>query len=64
MNSKWHFYTSLIKSLIRAAGCLLAVLSKRWENGNNFPDAEILGVLEEKRREISFVVIPGMALGG
>ena len=60
MNSKWHFYTSLIKSLIRAAGCLLAVLSKRWEvMATTFLIAEILGVLEDKRREISFVVIPG-----
>ena len=52
MNSKWHFYTSLIKSLIRAAGCLLAVLSKRWEvMAISFLIAEILGVLEEIKDE-------------
>jgi hypothetical protein len=52
MNSKWHFYTSLIKSLIRAAGCLLAVLSKRWEvMATTFLIAEILGVLEEIKDE-------------
>lgn len=48
MNSRWHFYISIIKSLIRMISCVAAVLFK---NILILPVglflAELLGMLEE-----------------
>ena len=48
MNSKWHFYVSTAKSLIRMMGCVWLMLT-----GNMiafalaFMVAELLGIIEE-----------------
>lgn len=48
MNSKGHFYTSLIKSGIRLAACILAVEFKDFTHlAIGFFIAELLGVFEE-----------------
>jgi len=31
MNSKWHFYISAIKSIIRITGCFMALDYNQWE---------------------------------
>lgn len=48
MNSKWHLYISFAKSLIRIAGCLLAIIYKQWDIlAYGLLIAELLGILEE-----------------
>lgn len=48
MNSRWHLYISVIKSVIRLAGCALAIFTGAWIHlAWTFGIAEVLGVLEE-----------------
>jgi len=48
MNSKWHLYISLAKSIIRIAGCAISIIYNQWiilVFGIGL--AELLGILEE-----------------
>ncbi len=48
MNSKWHFYISVFKSIIRIGGCLFSVMFNQWTYlAIGFGIAEVLGILEE-----------------
>ena len=47
MNSKWHFWTSIVKSGIRIGGCLLGLSGNFGGFIGAFLAAEILGVVEE-----------------
>ena len=48
MNSKWHLYTSFIKSGMRIFGAASSLITGRWEDvAFSFLSAEIVGVLEE-----------------
>jgi hypothetical protein len=51
MNSKWHFYVSLVKSLIRIAACIIPIcigLDKGiYVFLVGFAVAELLGIAEE-----------------
>ena len=52
MNSKWHLYTSVSKSIIRIVGCGFAVgLQSITVLGVGLVLAEILGILEELKDE-------------
>lgn len=51
MNSKWHLISSILKSILRIAGCIYVFLNPT-SNGIKvlavlFALAEILGILEE-----------------
>lgn len=51
MNSKWHLISSILKSILRIAGCIYVILNPTF-NGVKvlavlFALAEILGILEE-----------------
>lgn len=51
--SKWHFYVSIAKSLLRAVGCIGAVLTSANPSlailvlAASFVWAEFLGIIEE-----------------
>ena len=48
MNSKWHLYISLAKSIIRILSGIIAMGANQWLYiALGFTIAEILGVLEE-----------------
>ena len=48
INSKWHLYTSIAKSLIRLAGCYLAIANRDIVGlGIALGAAELFGILEE-----------------
>ena len=48
MNSKWHLYISITKSIIRIIACLLTLINKNiGVLAIGFLIAEMLGVLEE-----------------
>lgn len=48
MNSKWHFWMSIVKSLFRILGCGLTIYTKEiLFLAVFFMLAEFLGVLEE-----------------
>jgi len=48
MNSKWHLYISIAKSVIRIAGCILSVIYNQWTIlALGLGVAEVLGILEE-----------------
>lgn len=52
MNNKWHLYTSYAKSILRIAGCIVALLTRSvFIPAMYFLIAEILGVLEEIKDE-------------
>ncbi len=48
MNSKWHLYTSIVKSLLRIGGCVVAAATMNWVYiAIFFFLAEWLGIVEE-----------------
>lgn len=48
MNSKWHLYISVTKSVIRILACVVAVKTNSiWDLAIGFAIAEGLGILEE-----------------
>lgn len=48
MNSKWHLYISIIKSVIRILSCIISVVTKKFEYlAIGLGIAEGLGILEE-----------------
>lgn len=48
INSKWHFFISLIKSIIRIISCIGALNYNNWHYiPVGFGMAEILGIAEE-----------------
>jgi len=52
MNSRWHLYISLIKSIIRILACIIAVVCKSFKFlAIGFGLAEGLGILEELKDE-------------
>ena len=52
MNSKWHLYTSILKSIIRIVGAGIAIIFSQWIIlAASLIMAEILGVLEEIKDE-------------
>ncbi len=52
MNSKWHLCLSFLKSLVRIAGCVSAIMFNSWiDMVVGFLIAEVLGVLEEIKDE-------------
>jgi len=52
MNSKWHLYLSMAKSIIRLTSCSLSLIFKQWYIiPIGFGIAEILGVFEEFKDE-------------
>jgi hypothetical protein len=52
MNSKWHLYISIIKSVIRILSCIISVVSGKFEYlAIGLGIAEGLGILEELKDE-------------
>ena len=52
MNSKWHLYISLAKSIIRIVGCVIGIILGSWIIAIvGIIIAEILGILEEIKDE-------------
>jgi hypothetical protein len=48
MNSKWHLYISIIKSVIRILSCIISVIVGKFEYlAIGLGIAEGLGILEE-----------------
>lgn len=47
MNSKWHLYTSLVKSAIRIIGCIFGLAGNMWVFILLILLAEVLGIVEE-----------------
>lgn len=48
MNSKWHLYLSLIKSVVRTIGCMSALILGDWKLvAVGMGMAEVCGFLEE-----------------
>lgn len=48
MNSRWHLYISLAKSLVRLVGCYLAIVNQSIVGlGIALGAAELFGILEE-----------------
>lgn len=48
MNSKWHFYISVVKSVVRILGCASALVFSKWEIvAVALGLAEVLGIVEE-----------------
>jgi hypothetical protein len=48
MNSKWHFWISIIKSAIRILACIVTINTNNvWNLAIGFAIAEGLGILEE-----------------
>lgn len=52
MNSKWHLYISVVKSIIRIASCVISVFAHKFEYlAIGLGIAEGLGILEEIKDE-------------
>jgi hypothetical protein len=52
MNSLWHLYISVAKSIIRILSCFISVIFGRFEYlAIGFGIAEVLGILEEVKDE-------------
>ncbi|MFA5558814.1 MAG: hypothetical protein WDA59_05065 [Methanofastidiosum sp.] len=52
MNSKWHLYISIGKSLLRMIGCVIAIVTNHWMPiAVFFFVAEGLGIMEEIKDE-------------
>lgn len=48
MNSAWHLYISVAKSIIRIVSCIVSLVDGRFEwFAIGFVLAELLGILEE-----------------
>jgi hypothetical protein len=48
MNSKWHLYISVAKSIIRILACIMAIKTNSlWDLAIGFGITEGLGILEE-----------------
>jgi hypothetical protein len=48
MNSKWHLYISIVKSVIRILACVVSVIAGKFEYlAIGLGIAEGLGILEE-----------------
>jgi hypothetical protein len=52
MNSKWHLWISIIKSIIRILSCIVSIVTKKFSIlAIGFGLAEGLGILEEVKDE-------------
>lgn len=52
MNSKWHLWISLIKSILRVIGCIVGIKFNNFiALAGFFMVAEILGIAEEIKDE-------------